>query len=134
MQRSHWDEHPSYPVSDWQSEVANDDTRLGYRDWYEAQIEAADYESQIEAAAETPPTPACAEGEQRSSPVPTAFEVRVVDNRTVGYKIPATQARTAEDAQEFVEACTLEERQQLDVYIYEAEWYVEDVVEGAEHV
>ena len=31
---SHWDENPDYPVSDWREEVANDDTRLGYRDWW----------------------------------------------------------------------------------------------------
>jgi hypothetical protein len=28
-----WSEHPDYPVSDWQHEVANDDTRLGYWPW-----------------------------------------------------------------------------------------------------
>jgi hypothetical protein len=28
-----WVEHPDHPVADWQAEVANDDTRLGYRDW-----------------------------------------------------------------------------------------------------
>jgi len=30
-----WGEHPDYPVSDWQYEVANGDTRLGYWDWVE---------------------------------------------------------------------------------------------------
>lgn len=34
--RSHWDEIPGYPVSDWQMEVASDDTRLGYLDWADA--------------------------------------------------------------------------------------------------
>ena len=29
----HWDNDPEFPVSDWQYEVANDDTRLGYREW-----------------------------------------------------------------------------------------------------
>lgn len=29
----HWDEHPDHPVADWKSEVANDDTRLGYQEW-----------------------------------------------------------------------------------------------------
>lgn len=30
---SQWYEDREYPVRDWQHEVANDDTRLGYRDW-----------------------------------------------------------------------------------------------------
>jgi hypothetical protein len=29
----YWGEHPHYPVSDWQLEVANDDTRDGYWHW-----------------------------------------------------------------------------------------------------
>lgn len=37
--RSHWDENPDYPVDDWKTEVANDDTRLGYLDWVEARSE-----------------------------------------------------------------------------------------------
>ncbi len=38
--QSHWDENPDWPVEDWQIEVANDDTRLGYLDWVAArQIE-----------------------------------------------------------------------------------------------
>lgn len=32
-----WDADPEYPVADWQFEVANDDTRLGYREWVENQ-------------------------------------------------------------------------------------------------
>ncbi len=28
-----WSEHPDYPAADWQYEVANGDTRLGYWDW-----------------------------------------------------------------------------------------------------
>ena len=39
---SHWDEHPDYPVEDWKYEVANDDTRRGYREWVESQIEQAE--------------------------------------------------------------------------------------------
>ncbi len=35
-QLSHWDVHPNYPVEDWQYEVANDDTRLGYWEWVKA--------------------------------------------------------------------------------------------------
>ena len=35
-----WDEDPDYPVDDWQHEVANDDTRLGYWPWVEDQKEA----------------------------------------------------------------------------------------------
>ena len=34
-----WGTHPDYPLSDWQYEVNNDDTRLGYWDWVAAQIE-----------------------------------------------------------------------------------------------
>ena len=29
----HWGQDPNYPVSDWQSEIMNDDTRLGYWEW-----------------------------------------------------------------------------------------------------
>jgi len=32
---SHWDEDEKYPVKDWQYEVANDDTRIGYLEWVE---------------------------------------------------------------------------------------------------
>jgi hypothetical protein len=35
-----WGELLGYPVSDWQDEVAVDDTRLGYREWVELQLEA----------------------------------------------------------------------------------------------
>lgn len=28
-----WAEHDRYPVADWQYEVANGDTRQGYREW-----------------------------------------------------------------------------------------------------
>ncbi|MBA4090270.1 MAG: hypothetical protein C0494_06730 [Sphingobium sp.] len=37
--RSHWDDNPDYPVDDWKTEVANGDTRLGYRDWVDARTE-----------------------------------------------------------------------------------------------
>jgi hypothetical protein len=30
---NHWQEHPLYPLHDWQYEVANDTTRLGYANW-----------------------------------------------------------------------------------------------------
>ena len=33
--KSHWDEDEKYPVKDWQYEVANDDTRIGYLEWVE---------------------------------------------------------------------------------------------------
>lgn len=29
----HWSEHPEFPVADWQYEVANGDTRQGYKEW-----------------------------------------------------------------------------------------------------
>jgi hypothetical protein len=32
---SHWDEDPEWCVSDWQFEVAEDNTRLGYWQWVE---------------------------------------------------------------------------------------------------
>lgn len=35
-----WGEHPAYPVSDWQYEVGNDDTRLGYWPWVAHRIES----------------------------------------------------------------------------------------------
>jgi hypothetical protein len=31
--RSAWVNDPEYPISDWQKEVENDDTRLGYLNW-----------------------------------------------------------------------------------------------------
>ena len=34
-----WGEHPSHPVTDWQYEAANGDTRLGYWEWAAARIE-----------------------------------------------------------------------------------------------
>lgn len=30
-----WSEDSDYPVADWQHEVAEDNTRLGYWDWVE---------------------------------------------------------------------------------------------------
>lgn len=32
-------EHPKYPLSDWQYEVQNGDTRLGYDEWVEHCLE-----------------------------------------------------------------------------------------------
>lgn len=37
----YWGEHPDYPVEDWRREVGNDDTRQGYWEWVESQLEAA---------------------------------------------------------------------------------------------
>ena len=42
---SHWDVHPDYPVEDWKEQVANDDTRLGYHEWVNHEIELL-YEEQ----------------------------------------------------------------------------------------
>lgn len=36
----YWSEVPEYPVSDWQAEVANDDTRQGYWEWVESKKES----------------------------------------------------------------------------------------------
>ena len=33
---NHWEEQPGHPVEDWQAEVANRDTALGYLEWCEA--------------------------------------------------------------------------------------------------
>ena len=33
----YWNEDSKFPVADWQYEVANGDTRLGYWDWVYAQ-------------------------------------------------------------------------------------------------
>ena len=41
MTTNHWDSHPDFPVEDWQYEVANNDTRLGYLDWLQSQLELA---------------------------------------------------------------------------------------------
>jgi hypothetical protein len=30
---NHWEEDPDFPLVDWRHEVADDNTRLGYRDW-----------------------------------------------------------------------------------------------------
>ena len=34
-----WAEHPTYPREDWRTDVANNDTNLGYWDWVEIKIE-----------------------------------------------------------------------------------------------
>lgn len=34
-----WGSHPEHPVSDWQYEVANDETRLGYWEWLENKLD-----------------------------------------------------------------------------------------------
>jgi hypothetical protein len=36
---SHWDDHPDYPASDWMREVGEGDTRLGYVDWVNTEME-----------------------------------------------------------------------------------------------
>jgi hypothetical protein len=33
----HWEDDAEFPSEDWKSEVANGDTRLGYREWVERQ-------------------------------------------------------------------------------------------------
>ncbi len=42
MERDVWGSDPLYPVGDWQYEVANDETRLGYWEWVENQRDAED--------------------------------------------------------------------------------------------
>jgi hypothetical protein len=34
----HWGEHPDYGLSEWQAEVVEDSTRLGYWEWVDARI------------------------------------------------------------------------------------------------
>lgn len=34
-----WGEHPDHPVTDWQAEVANNHTRLGYWAWVAARLD-----------------------------------------------------------------------------------------------
>lgn len=36
-----WDKHKDYPRSDWQHEVRDDNTVLGYHDWVRHQLESA---------------------------------------------------------------------------------------------
>ncbi len=38
----YWTSDDTFPVKDWQYEVANGDTRRGYHDWLRAQREAVD--------------------------------------------------------------------------------------------
>ncbi|BBC73218.1 conserved hypothetical protein [Altererythrobacter sp. B11] len=37
--RDHWEDDPDHPIDDWKTEVANDDTRLGYCAWIDARSE-----------------------------------------------------------------------------------------------
>lgn len=36
-----WGEHPNHPVTDWQAQVTDGDTRLGYWDWLVVELETA---------------------------------------------------------------------------------------------
>jgi len=39
----YWEgDHPDYPVTDWQYEVSNGDTRQGYWEWVAHRIESED--------------------------------------------------------------------------------------------
>lgn len=42
---SSWDENPDFPKVDWQYEVANGDTTLGYQTWAQHKQEIADDEA-----------------------------------------------------------------------------------------
>jgi hypothetical protein len=35
----YWGQHPEHPLEDWQTLVANDETRRGYWEWVEAQMQ-----------------------------------------------------------------------------------------------
>lgn len=39
---SHWDNHPGYPTEDWTDEVIEGNTRQGYIDWVNSQLEQAE--------------------------------------------------------------------------------------------
>lgn len=41
-----WGEHPDFPVSDWQAEVANDDDRRGYWEWVSSKLEELELEDE----------------------------------------------------------------------------------------
>lgn len=43
-----WGSHTDHPVSDWQHEVSNHDTIIGYWDWVVNQIEQAKEEADNE--------------------------------------------------------------------------------------
>jgi len=47
---SHWDECSAYPVEDWRHEVAEDSTRLGYREWVNHQLETAEDDVEVKAS------------------------------------------------------------------------------------
>jgi hypothetical protein len=36
-----WGSHPDFPLADWQHEVSNNETRLGYWDWVAGKLEDA---------------------------------------------------------------------------------------------
>lgn len=40
----HWSEHPKYPLSDWKTAIANDETRDGYWDWVANSAENDEWE------------------------------------------------------------------------------------------
>lgn len=46
--RGYWSEHPTYPLDDWRYEVANNDTRQGYRDWLYNRLEQEEGEKEEE--------------------------------------------------------------------------------------
>lgn len=46
----YWGEHRLYPLSDWQEHVCNNETRLGYWEYVEAQLEIAKDEAAEKAA------------------------------------------------------------------------------------
>lgn len=47
----YWGEHDLYPLSDWQEHVRSNETRRGYWEWVEAQMEMAKDEQEAEKAA-----------------------------------------------------------------------------------
>lgn len=44
----YWGDHPDYPVSDWQYEVENGDTREGYWTWVLSKLESAEDEEECD--------------------------------------------------------------------------------------
>lgn len=42
----YWKQHPKFPLADWQYEVANNDTRVGYWEWVATQLREDDDRSE----------------------------------------------------------------------------------------
>lgn len=57
-----WGEYPGHEVADWQYEVANGDTRLGYWEWVRHQIEIQESDARVHAHHQADPAAEAASG------------------------------------------------------------------------